>query len=202
MVNASNAVQNLTGGPVWNNVISANSLISELAAFNDNSPLVSFVVDYSDANRIHLKMTAPVIPPVDPPVTDTTFVKAIESQTNQTSLGLADVLDQTIQDRVNNGNNALADALISNTLNFDKPKLAAAANELQPLLMGATNRIITDTNYAATEAITERSLSTINRGLWARIIGSDSSHDEQGGITGYDADSYGAIVGIDKPIND
>ncbi|MEK6200286.1 MAG: autotransporter outer membrane beta-barrel domain-containing protein, partial [Psychrobacter sp.] len=205
MVNASNAVQNLTGSPRWNNVVSANGLNSKFSAINDNSPLVGFVADYSDANTVHLKMTAPVVPPidpVDPPVTDTTFVKVLESQTNQTALGLAGVLDQAIQDRVNNGNNALADALISNTLNFNNSKLAAATNELQPLLMGATNRIITDTNYAATEAVTERSLSKLNHDVWAKIIGSDSSHDEEGGITGYDADSYGAIVGIDTPIND
>ena len=204
-VNAADAVQALTGSPVWNNVISANSLNSKFSAINDNSPLVSFVADYSDANTVHLKMTAPVTPPVDPvdpPVTDTTFVKAVESQANQTALGLAGALDQAIQDRVNNGNNALADALISNTLNFNNLKLAAAANELQPLLMGATNRIIADTNYAAAEAVTERSITTPNRGVWAKIIGNDSSNDDEGGITGYDADNYGAIVGIDTPIND
>ncbi|WP_372815671.1 autotransporter outer membrane beta-barrel domain-containing protein, partial [Psychrobacter sp.] len=191
--------------PVWNNVVSANNLNSKFVAVNDNSPLVSFVADYSDANTVHLKMTAPVTPPVDPvdpPVTDTTFVKAVESQANQTALGLADALDQAIQDRVNNGNNALADALISNTLDFNNLKLATAANELQPLLMGATNRIIADTNYAAAEAVTERSLTNPNRGVWAKIIGSESSHDEEGGISGYDADRYGAIVGIDTPIND
>ena len=257
MVNASNAVQNLTGGPVWNNVVSASNLNSEFSAVNDNSPLVGFVADYSDADTVHLRMVSPpvvvppvvppvvvppvvppvvvppvvvppvvvppvvvppvVVPPVVPPVVvppvvvppvvvppvvlDTTFVQAVQSQTNQTALDLASTLDQAIQDRVNNSNNALADALISNTLNFNNLKLAAAANELQPLLMGATNRIITDTNYAATEAVIERSLTTPNRGVWAKIIGSESSHDEQGGITGYDADSYGAIVGIDTPIN-
>ncbi|ALF60516.1 autotransporter domain-containing protein [Psychrobacter urativorans] len=230
-VNAADAVQVLTGNPVWNNVVSANSLTGKFAAVNDNSPLVSFVADYSDANSVHLKM-----------VRDATFVDAIESETSQTALGLsrmldlsttdrlgnnenilsdsllsenisldqfklaaldlAGVLDEAIEDRVNNGNSALADALITNTLSFNKPKLAAAANELQPLLMGATNRIITDSNYATTEAIIERSLTNPNRGVWAKIIGSDSSHDEEDGIAGYDASSYGAIVGIDSPIND
>ena len=143
------------------------------------------------------------MPPVDPvdPVDDTTFVKAVKNQTNQTALNLAGVLDLSITDRLNNNANALADALIIGTINFDQPKLAAAANELQPLMMGATNRLITDSNYAATEAITERRLTHSKRGLWAKIIGNDSSHDENNGITGYNANSYGAVIGIDTPIN-
>nr|WP_181718409.1 autotransporter outer membrane beta-barrel domain-containing protein [Psychrobacter sp.]QJS05082.1 autotransporter beta-domain [Psychrobacter sp.] len=253
-INASEAVGKMTGSNEWKNIVLAESVTGKFSAITDNSPLVSFQADYSDASAVSLKMVAPtpeppvvvppvkpeppvvvppvkpeppvvvppvkpeppvvvppvkpeppvVVPPVkpEPPVADTTFVKAIESQTNQTALGLASVLDQAIEDRINNGNNELADALISNTLNFDKPKLAAAANELQPLLMGAANRFITDSNYTATEALTERSLSNPQRGLWAKIIGSNSSHDEESGITGYDADSYGAIVGIDTPIND
>ncbi|ALF59856.1 autotransporter domain-containing protein [Psychrobacter urativorans] len=190
-VNAADAVQVLTGNPVWNNVVSANTLTGKFAAVNDNSLLVSFLTDYSDANSVHLKM-----------VRDATFVDAIKSQTNQTALNLASVLDLSITDRLDNNANALADALIVSTINFDQPKLAAAANELQPLLMGATNRLITDSNYATTEAIIERSLTNPNRGVWAKIIGSDSSHDEEDGIAGYDASSYGAIVGIDSPIND
>ena len=67
MVNASNAVQNLTGGPIWNNVVSANSLNSEFSAVNDNSPLVGFVADYSDADTVHLRMVAPTRTPSPTP---------------------------------------------------------------------------------------------------------------------------------------
>ncbi|MGP5315202.1 autotransporter domain-containing protein [Psychrobacter faecalis] len=97
--------------------------------------------------------------------------------------------------------NALADALISDTINFSAPQLAAAANQLQPLAMGATNRIITDTSYLVSDAISTHSPTTANRSLWATIIGSKASHDTDNGISGYDAESTGVITGLDLPIN-
>ena len=100
-----------------------------------------------------------------------------------------------------NGENTLADSLIGSTTNFNQSQLAAAANQLQPLFMGATNRIITDTNYAASEAISEHRPTTIERNVWAKLIGNKGSHDAENGVTGYGADSYGAIVGLDTPIN-
>ena len=95
----------------------------------------------------------------------------------------------------------MADGLISSTTNFNQSQLARATNQLQPLFMGATNRIITDTNYAVSEAITEHRPTTPERNLWAKIIGSEGSHDAENGITGYNSDGYGAIVGLDTPIN-
>ena len=111
------------------------------------------------------------------------------------------MLDSAIADRVANGNNELADKLIGSTTNFNQAQLAATANQLQPLFVGATNRIITEANYTVSEAITEHRPTTPERNLWAKVIGSDSSHDAEDGITGYNSDGYGAIVGLDTPIN-
>ena len=67
--------------------------------------------------------------------------------------------------------------------------------------MGATNRIITDTNYAVSEAVTEHRTTTLERNLWAKIIGNNGTHEAENGITGYETEGYGAIVGLDTPIN-
>ncbi|MGP4907073.1 autotransporter domain-containing protein [Psychrobacter faecalis] len=140
--------------------------------------------------------------PTDPkPTISSPFVEAINKQSNRSALSLASVLDRAVADRIANGNNDLADDLISSTVNFNQSQLALAADQLQPLFMGATNRIITDTNYAVTEAITEHRPTTPERNLWAKIIGSEGSHDAENGITGYNSDGYGAIVGLDTPIN-
>ena len=143
----------------------------------------------------------PTPTPTPPVVLDTTFVQSVYSQPNQADLGLAYVLDNAITDRVTTGNNALADALISSTMNFNQTHLAVAANQLQPLFMGATNRIITDANYAVSDAIMAHTPTTPERHVWAQIIGNDRSHDGDNGITGYESKGYGAIVGIDTPVS-
>ena len=142
----------------------------------------------------------PVVTP-EQPVTDTTFVESVNSQSQRNDVGIAYALDRAIQDQIVNGDNDLAKALISSTTNFNQNQLAVAANQLQPLFMGAANRIITDTNYAASEAVTEHRATTTERNVWAKLIGNTGSHDAENGVTGYEADSYGAIVGLDTPIN-
>lgn len=143
------------------------------------------------------------MPPVkpEPPVIDTTFVQSVLSQSNSNDSGIAYALDRAIQDRVANGSNELADSLIRSTINFNQSQLADAANQLQPLFMGATNRIITDANYAVSNAIYEHLPTTPERNIWAQIIGNNSNHDAENGITGYDSKGYGAIVGLDTPLS-
>ena len=222
-IDAATAVQSTLTG-TWDDIITATTRQGTFKEVTDESPLVNFEALY-DNNTVDIRMVkAPVItppvtpqppvitppvtpkppvvvPPVTPkpPVIDSSFVRSV-SLFNLNDLGIANVLDRAIDDRVTNGNNPLADALISSTINFGEPQLAAAANDLQPLLKGATNRIIVDANYMASDAISEHSTTTPNRGLWAKVIGKQGSHDTENGITGYDSDSYGAIAGLDMPI--
>nr|WP_181718415.1 autotransporter domain-containing protein [Psychrobacter sp.]QJS05109.1 autotransporter beta-domain [Psychrobacter sp.] len=230
---ASDAIKNMTGSNEWKDIVKATTRKGEFTKVSDNSPLVSFYADYSDANAVHLKMGTPpvvvppvkpeppvvvppvkpeppvVVPPVkpEPPVVvppvvdDITFVQAVNQQPNKTALGIASVLDKAVTDRMTTGNNVLADNLISNTMNFNATQLAAAANELQPSFMGATNRIITDTNYSVSNAIMEHRPTTLKQNIWAKLIGNKGSHDAKNGVTGYEADNLGAIVGLDTPIN-
>ncbi|WP_261862497.1 hypothetical protein [Psychrobacter sp. JCM 18900] len=127
-VDASEAVTKMTGSNEWTDIISASSRTGEFTAINDNSPLVSFEADYSNADAVNLKMIVPVVvpeppvvtpePPVvtpEPPVTNTTFLQSVISRSNRNDIGIAYVLDKAIQDRVTNGDNALADSLISST---------------------------------------------------------------------------------------
>ena len=215
VVDASAAVTALTGSTPLSNIVTATTLTGEFASISSNSPLITLQADYSSPNAVHLNLVKTVAPPVvvppappspvvvpptpTPPVINSSFVRSV-SQFNPNNLGIAYALDAAIDDRVNNGNNALADALISSTINFNESQLAIAANDLQPLLTGATNRIITDANYMASNAITDHS-SIGDRGLWAQIIGNQSNQDSENGISGYDTDSYGAISGLDFPIN-
>ena len=189
-INASEAVQRLTSENVWSEIVKANTLTGEFKTITDNSQLVNFLADYSTSNAVNLSM-----------VRQDKFVDTIQSQANRTGLSLAAVLDRSIDNRLANNNDEFADTLISSTIGFDQPQVAAAVNELQPLLVGASNRIVTDANIVISNAITEHSLSSSKRGLWAQALGSNIDQDEEDGVAGYDADSYGGIVGIDAPIN-
>ena len=209
-VYASDAIKNMSGSNEWKDIVKATTRVGEFTQVSDNSPLVNFYADYSAPNAVHLKMGAPTPPVVtpeppvvtpEPPVTDTTFVESVNTQSQRNDVGIAYALDRAIQDQIVNGDNDLAKALISSTTNFNQNQLAVAANQLQPLFMGAANRIITDTNYAASEAVTEHRATTTERNVWAKLIGNTGSHDAENGVTGYEADSYGAIVGLDTPIN-
>ena len=219
-VNASEAVGKMTSSNEWADIVKATTLTGKFDKITDNSPLVDFEAVYDSVNTVNLKMvvTPPVVVPpvvvppvvvppvvvppvVVPPVVDTTFAQSVLSQFNRNDLSLAYVLDRAIQDRVANGNNEFADSLISSTINFNQSQLAAAANQLQPLFMGATNRIITDTNYAVSEAVTEHRPTTLQSNLWAKIIGNNGTHEAENGITGYETEGYGAIVGLNTPIN-
>ena len=230
-VYADEVIANVAKDSEWKDIVKATTRVGEFTQVSDNSPLVNFYADYSDPNAVHLKMGAPTPPVVtpeppvvtpeppvvtpeppvvtpeppvvtpEPPVTDTTFVESVNTQSQRNDVGIAYALDRAIQDQIVNGDNDLAKALISSTTNFNQNQLAVAANQLQPLFMGAANRIITDTNYAASEAVTEHRATTTERNVWAKLIGNTGSHDAKNGVTGYEADSYGAIVGLDTPIN-
>ena len=94
----------------------------------------------------------------------------------------------------------MADQLIIDTQNFSESQVAKVANQLQPLFMGATNRIITDSNHAVGDAIANHDKATPEHNVWAKVIGNDTTHDAENSVTGYDAKSYGAVVGIDTPV--
>ena len=246
-VYASDAITVMAGNNEWKDIVKATTRQGTFKKVSDNSPLVSFYADYTDANAVHLKMgTAPVVEPpvkpeppvveppvkpeppvveppvkpeppvVEPPVkpeppvvdptdTDSTFVAAANSQSDKQALNLATVLDKAMM----NKKSPLAIQLIADTEDLvDNPTLEQrqirmnkTVYQLQPLFMGATNRIITDANYAVSDAITEHRPTTAQSSIWAKIIGNDSSHDAENGITGYNSDGYGAIVGLDTPIN-
>lgn len=236
---------------VWKDIITAKELVGHFKTVTDNSPLVDFYADYSDPNKVHLQLTAPVVappvvtppvtppvvtpeppvvtlpvtppvvtpqppvvtppvtppvvtPPVTTPVTPTkssTFVQAVKQYKNLSTLDLASVLDNAIDNKITTGTNALADTLISTTLNYNQAQLSQGTSELQPLFIGSVNRMITDSNNLATTAIIDQSTQR-ERNVWAKAIGTQSTKDHDSKIMGYQAKDAGIIAGADTAIND
>ena len=103
-------------------------------------------------------------------------------------------------DKVTGNDNDLANSLITDTINYSLADLANLANNLQPLLSGSVNRIVADSSHGFGNAVFERTLDP-NRTIWAKAIGNNTSLDQHGsGLTGFDGNETGVIVGTDTAI--
>lgn len=141
------------------------------------------------------KPTPPVTEPT-PAVRDVNFVTAVNENHNTDSTALAAHLDQIVAD-----GSALSDALLRDTVNFDSAKLSQAVSELEPLMMGATNRILRDVSHQAVQALFDPTISR-ERAFWAKLIGKDGQLDAKNtGLLGYDNTDFGAITGIDTMLD-
>lgn len=139
--------------------------------------------------------TPPVTEPT-PAVRDVNFVTAVNENHNTDSMALAAHLDQIVAD-----GSALSDALLRDTVNFDSAKLSQAVSELEPLMMGATNRILRDVSNQAVQALFDPTISR-ERAFWATLIGKDGQLDAKNtGLLGYDNTDFGAITGIDTMLD-
>lgn len=268
----------ITADTVVKDVVTAGTLTGQFKQVTDNSLLVDFSADYSDANKVHLRMvkegsatapttpttpttpiepelvthkgdidtgaaataeplpsidpstlvptqpvetplvthkgdidtgaaaTADALPSIDPstltPSATTRFVKSVTDNSNLASLGIAAYLDQQVDTALAGSASALATAIIANattTNGFvaDGAKFSQAASELQPLLVGSTNRLIHQANAGAIDAVFEQ--DTIrDRTLWAKVIGKNSTLDAtDDGLFGYANDELGVVTGID-----
>lgn len=131
-----------------------------------------------------------------PSVRDVNFVTAVNENNNTDTLSLASFLDGVVAD-----GSALSDALLSDTVNFDSAKLSQAVSELEPLMMGAGNRIVHDANTQALGVIFDTDINR-DRAFWAKVIGKSSTLDaDDTGALGYNNDEYGVVTGIDTMLD-
>lgn len=185
---------------VWRDVVSAGTLNGQFASLDDNSPLVDFEADYSDANKVHLKLKAQDTKPEPQPRIIGTFENAVNSQNRHLMQDLAQILDKSVADKVAGNNNALANALIGDTINHNQADLANFATNLQPLLSGSVNRIVADGASNFGRAVFEREFDP-KKTVWAKLIGNESNLDKhEGGLTGFDGREMGVIIGADTHI--
>lgn len=63
---ADEAIDNTSKGTTWKDVVTAGKLIGQFKQVEDNSPLVDFHADYTDANKVHLALVAQGTPAPTP----------------------------------------------------------------------------------------------------------------------------------------
>ncbi|PIE47579.1 MAG: hypothetical protein CSA42_02920 [Gammaproteobacteria bacterium] len=232
-VHASKAIQAMDVDTLeWKDVVSATSRKGKFKSVNDNSPLVDFEADYSDANKVHLKMIkdevvkpkpkptpkpkpeptpkpAPKPKPTPKPVENTTFVKAVKQHDKLFALPVAKVLDKSITQHVNNNKNALASALINDTQNMKSSDLADVAQQTLPLHIGSVNRMLTDGNASVIDAIYEHGSKSAHTATELETgkhvwahVLGSKGSQDHNDKVGYTTSNVGVVVGIDNNIND
>ncbi|OBX61201.1 autotransporter outer membrane beta-barrel domain-containing protein [Moraxella lacunata] len=177
---------------VWHNVLTAGTLNGRFKNITDNSPLVDFEADYSDTNKVHLKLAQQG--PTPTPNIVGTFENAVNSQNKNSLLNLAQVLD-THKDT---NTNPLGLALTLGASGLDNAKLTQGASELAPLMHGSTAHVIANAQDYAFGAIHARHLDR-SRSVWAKAIGTQGKLQENE-LLDYDTTDIGAIVGADTAV--
>lgn len=217
-VKASDLVKSLTTGTTptgeWKDVVTATSLVgakNEFATFTvvdkDGNAIANnanIVADYSETNagKVHLKVEASITPPPPPPPTPTPtpktgdFVTATTNQSNTVSAPIAQVLDHQIANPTPDNAN-LVTAVTLGGSSLDEKGRSQAVSELQPLFMGAVNRILHD-NQSNLDNIVHHHKIDRNSDLWVTGFGSRSSHDHRNSVAGYETDEKGIVIGADK----
>lgn len=212
-VKASDIVKSLTTGTTptgeWKDVVTATSLTgtnNKFATFTvvdkDGNAITNnanIIADYSEtgAGKVHLKVEVPVTPPPPTPTPATgDFVTATINQGNIVSTPIAQVLDNVVANPTPDNAN-LVTALTAGSSGLSEQQLSQGVGELQPLFMGAVNRILHD-NHRTFDGIVSTHKIDRQSNLWATGFGSRSSHNHKDSVVGYETDEKGIIIGADK----
>ena len=197
-------------------IISAGTLSSD-GTFEvvDNSVVFDFTAS-KDGNTVDLGLSSVV---VDEPVIDKAPVYAIEgsviAKNNNVAVGAARSLDALATDFADNGStgNAGMDEVIGIIGGFTtEQQVSNAVSQTLPLLQGSSQQVSFNT-MRDVQAIVETRLGggtglasgdELGKGsnFWLKAFGSNIDLDDDGSISGLDADIYGFVLGADSQLND
>ena len=201
----------LTNGRTLSKVISAGTLNASTFTMTDNSLLYDFDYEIS-GNDVNLKVK----------VADSGgdsdggsggeagngVLRSVISEGFTPGSGAARVLDTFVNSGIT-GNDIGNVTTALGQLSTQK-QVSDAVAETLPLLVEGTTRLASNTMRGTNRVIQSRQAS--NRGLssgdeflvdkafWLKPVGSWSRQQERNGVSGYDADSYGFVGGIDGEV--
>ncbi|MEW6329981.1 MAG: autotransporter domain-containing protein [Pseudomonadota bacterium] len=189
-------------------VISAGTLVSDgTFAVDDNSALFDFTAS-KNGNAVDLALASPGAGG------STVLVNAVNSTGNTSGLGAATVLDGLAAAYAGGGTgNADMDRVMAAlaTLTTNQ-QLSDAVTRMLPLMTGALTRF-TFANLREVNRVVRARLET-NRGLssgddfagnrmvWLKPLGSWAEQEDRNGASGYDAQTYGMVLGADGELSE
>lgn len=211
-INAATATS-LTMGGRLSSVISAGTLDASTFDLKDSSAIYDFNYQI-DGNVVNLIIVTEGLGGnlVDVPSKDNFKGSAVLDSVNNQGFtpgqGAARVLDTFVNSGIT-GNDIENVTTALGKLSTQQ-QVSDAVAETLPLLVEGTTRLATNTMRGTNRVIQSRQASNrglssgdeflVDKAVWLKPVGSWSRQQERNGVSGYDADSYGFVGGIDGEI--
>lgn len=193
------ATTSVTAGDTLTDVITAGTLNATTFNVTDNSTLFNFSA-LVDGNTVDLMAMA----------ASTTGVEtATRNEGNTPGVGAAKVLDQLIaaspggdMDNVINALGTLtSEKDVSDAVSKTLPTLTGGSTTATLQTMNTTSQII-QARQGATEGLSSGDGFITAKAMWLKPFGTWANQNTKDGVTGYDADTYGMIGGLDGDLSD
>jgi autotransporter family porin len=189
----------LTNGGTLTSVISAGTLNASTFTMTDNSALYDFTYAI-DGNVVNLKV-------ISSDSEGNGVLDSVNRQGFTSGRGAAKVLDSFVNsgitgndiDKVTTALGKLSSKQVSDAVAETLPLLVAGTTGLASNTMRGTNRVI-QSRQASNRGLSSGDEFLVDKAVWLKPVGSWSRQQERNGVSGYDADSYGFVGGIDGEI--
>lgn len=194
-------INTLAAGQTLNNVVTASWLTGNFAQVQDNSALFNFKSLATEGEDGYIDFAI---------VKGTSAVAAVNANNNPGGLGAAGTLDTIIDRGTANPNmQRLIDAL--GQLGTEQ-EVSDAVSQTMPLLAGnsalASNSALTGMNRVIQSRMdANRGMSSGDefygdRKLWLKTFGSWADQDDRSGVSGFDANTAGLVLGADATVSE
>ncbi|WP_158590366.1 autotransporter outer membrane beta-barrel domain-containing protein [Noviherbaspirillum cavernae] len=215
-VNVVGAPALVAGTSVQPGVITAGTLLTEPAiAVTDNSALFDFIAT-RNGNAIDLcvaaagSATCVASNPGPGQTPSTTVVSSVTGAQNTPGLGAARVFDSLIAQ----GTGAPAamvpvitalgtlptEQAVSDAVSQTLPLMTAGMAQVNSSSMQSTNRVI-QARQEANKGLSSGDEFIGDRQMWFKPVGSWARQDDRNNVSGYKADTYGMVFGVDHVVS-
>lgn len=197
----------LTNGGTLSSVISADLLDASSFTMTDNSELYDFVYDI-DGNVVNLKIVTKGSDGDSESHSGNGVLNSVNSQGFTPGRGAARVLDGFVNSGITgtdieNVTTALGQLStqqqVSNAVAQTLPLLVNGTTGLAANAMRGTNRVI-QSRQASNRGLSSGDAFLTDKAFWLKPVGSWSRQQSRNGVSGYDAESYGFVGGIDGEV--
>lgn len=197
----------LTNGGTLSSVISADLLDASSFTMTDNSELYDFVYDI-DGNVVNLKIVTKGSDGDSESHSGNGVLNSVNSQGFTPGRGAARVLDGFVNSGITgtdieNVTTALGQLStqqqVSNAVAQTLPLLVSGTTGLAANTMRGTNRVI-QSRQASNRGLSSGDAFLTDKAFWLKPVGSWSRQQSRNGVSGYDAESYGFVGGIDGEV--
>ncbi|NMY51222.1 autotransporter outer membrane beta-barrel domain-containing protein [Pseudomonas sp. WS 5011] len=188
-------------GQTLSRVLGASELTGNFAQVDDNSALFNFQSIATEGENGHIDFKL---------VKALTAVDAVDSNNNPSARGAAGALDTIIDRGTTNPNmQTLIDALgqlgtsqeVSDAISQTTPLLTANTVLASRAALGGISRVI-ESRIASNRGMSSGDEFYGDRNVWLKPFGSWAGQDDRSGISGFDANTSGIVLGADGTVSD